>query len=95
MASHFAGSKTKLLSKAKPFPRSGRSHFGNKHTDSLSRLHVDQYSELNDSTNAPRAAFSSVHTRIHAPSHGDLEEGIIMKSLSVEQSAHERHGVNF
>ena len=89
--SYLAGSKTKLVSKAKPFPRSQRSHFEDDHSDTVSRLHRGQYSELNDRENASIITFPGVLTKIHAAPCGDLEEGIIMESLSVEQTTDRKH----
>lgn len=84
----------KLVSKTKSFPRLKRSQLGDDRSDTFSRLHVGQYSELNKGANASKATFPSVLTKIHAAPYGDLEEGIIMESLSVEHSAHENHAAN-
>ena len=84
--SYLAGSKTKLVSKAKPFPQSKRSHLEDDRSDTISRLHVGQYSQLSEGENASKVTFPGVLTKIHAAPYGDLEEGIIMESLSVEQT---------
>ena len=93
-ASYLADSKTKLVSKAKPFPHSQKSHFNANHSDTISRLHVGQNSELNDRENASIVTFPGVLTKIHAAPYGDLEEGIIMESLSVEQTIDRKHNAD-
>ena len=84
-ASYLAGSKTKLVSKTMPFLRAKRSHLEDDHSDLSSRLHVGQYSEMHEGENASNVTFPGVLTKIHAAPSGDLEEGIIMESLSLEQ----------
>ena len=83
-ASYLAGSKTRLVCKTMPFLRAKRSHLEGSHSDTIARLHVGQYSELNEGENASKVTFPSVLTKIHAVPYGDLEEGIIMESLSLE-----------
>ena len=90
-ASSLAGSKTKLVSKTMPFLRAKRSHLEDDHSDLISRLHVGQYSELNEGENASKVTFPGVLTKIHAAPSGDLEEGIIMESLSLEQTTDRRY----
>lgn len=96
LAFYLAVSQTKLVSKAKSFsPQSERSQCGNDQSDRFSRLYVGQYSKLNDDTDTSKAStFGSVFTKIHAAPYGDLEEGVIMESLSVEQSAHTAHAAS-
>ena len=90
-ASYLTGSKTKLVSKAKAFPQSKRSHPEDEHSDAISRLYVGQYCELNEGGNASKVTFPGVLTKIHAAPYGDLDEGIIMESLSVEQTTDRRY----
>ena len=90
-ASYLTGSKTKLISKTKSLPQLKSSHRGDDYSDTISRLHVGQYTELNEGENASNITFPSVLTKIHAAPYGDLEEGIIMESLSVEQVTQVNH----
>ena len=92
--SYLGASKTKLVSKSKSLPQLKRSHLRDDHSDTLARLRVGQYSELTGGTNASRVTIPSVLTKIHATPFGDLEEGIIMESLTVEQSAHDKPVAN-
>ena len=93
-ASYLGASRTKLGSKSKSLPQLKRSHLRDGRSDTLARLHVGQYSELSGGANASRDTVPSVLTKIHATPFGDLEEGIIMESLTVEQSAHDNHVAN-
>ncbi len=90
IASRLGASKTKLVSKPKSFARNKRSHPGGDHSDTFPHLYVGQYSELNDRPDASKVSLPSVLTKINAIAPGDLEEGIIPESLSVEQSTHEK-----
>ena len=90
-ASYLAGSKSKLVSKTMPFLRPKRSHLEDDQSDTISRLHVGQYSELHEGENTPKVTFPSVLTRIHAAPCRDLEEGIIMESLSLEQTTDRKY----
>ena len=74
-----------------PFLRAKRSHLEDNHSDPSSRLHVGQYSELHEGETASNFTFPGVCTKIHAAPSGDLEEGIIMKSLSLEQITDEEY----
>ena len=87
-ASYLPGSKTKLVVKTMPFPRSRTSHL---HSDTVSRSHGGQYSELNEGDNASNVTFPGAHTKIHAAPSGDLEEGINMESLSLEQTTDRKY----
>lgn len=89
IASRLEISKTKLVSKPKSFARK-RSHPGDDHSDNFPHLYVGQYSELYDSSDASKVTPPRVLTKIHAIPRGDLEEGISLESLSVEQSTHEK-----
>ena len=95
-ASYLAVSRTKLASKAKSSSsKPERSQRGNDQSDRVSRLYVGHYSKLNEDTDTSKAStFGSVLTKIHAASYGDLEEGVIMESLSVKQSAHRAHAAD-
>lgn len=87
--SYRAISKTKLVSRTKT--HSKKSQNGDDYSDTVSRLHAGQYSELNEDKSASKATFPSVLTKIRAAPYEDMEEGIIMESLSLEQSAHKTH----
>ena len=93
-ASYLGASRTKLVSKAKSLPQLKRSHLRDDRPDTFARLYVGQYSELTGGANASRVTLPSVLTKIHATPYGDLEEGIIMESMTVEQSAHDNHVAN-
>ena len=95
-ASYLAASKTKLVSKSKPFPRLRlkRPYLRDDRADILSHSHMGQYSELNGGANASRSILPGFLTKIHTAPHGHLQEGIIMESLTVEQSTHEKHVAN-
>ena len=90
IASYLGASKTKLVTKPMSFLRQQKSHHGDDHSDNYPGLYVGQYSELNGGSNASKTTLPRVLTKIHATPRGDLEEGIILESLSVEQSAHEK-----
>ena len=89
--SYLATSKPKRGSKSQSLARTKRLRLRDDRSETFARSYVGQYSELNDGPNASKAAFPSVLTRIHADAGGDLEEGIILESVSVEQTAHEQH----
>ena len=93
IASYLAVSKTRLVSKTKSSPQLQRSQNGDDRREADSRLHVGQYSRIHEDTSASKPTLS-VFTNIHAAPHGDLEEGIIMESLSVKQSAHTTHAAD-
>ena len=84
-ASYLAVSKTKLGSGSKSIPHLKSSRSGEDHSDSVTQLHVGQYSSLKEGGNTSMAVFPSVLTKIRATSPGNLEEGIIMQSSSLEQ----------
>ena len=85
-ASYLGLSKTKLVSRAKPWTQLKRSQNRDDHSDTVSRLHEGPYSPLNEDKNGSKATVPSLSTKIHATPYGDLEEGVIMESLSLEQS---------
>ena len=91
LASYFATSKPKRGSKSQSLARTKRLRLRDNRLGTILRLHVGQYSELSDGPNASKAAFPSVLTRIHAGARGNLGKGIILESVSVEQTAHEKH----
>ena len=76
-ASYFTQSRTKLVSRVKSPPQVKRplkSHL----SDTFFRLHVGQFTELNEDQNASKATFPSVLTGIHASPHGYPEEEMII-----------------
>ena len=93
IASYLAVSKTKLASRTKLSPQLQRSQHGDDRTEAVSRLYVGQYSRIHEDTGVSKPTLS-VFTKIHAAPHGDLEEGVIMASLSVEQLAHTTHAAD-
>lgn len=84
-------SKSKLFSRSKPCPRLGTIDLGESASNGFSRLHVGQYAELGEEPKSYNIPFPSVDTRIQATARGDLEEGAIVESLSMEQSTQEKH----
>lgn len=64
---------------------------GENASNGFSRLHVGQYADLGEEPKSYNTSFPSVDTRIQATARGDLEEGTIVESLSMEQSTQERH----
>ena len=106
IASYLAVSKTKLvasktMSSSSPQQQQQRSQNHDDDDDdrseTVSRLHMvsQYYSKLHEDTpDTSKGSFggSIFTTDIHAAScGGDLEEGVIMESLSVEQVAHMTH----
>ena len=64
-----------------------RSHLEDGHSDTIPYLHIRQDFEISEKENTSKVTLPSVLTRIHAAPYRDLEEGIIMKSFSLEQTA--------
>ena len=92
LASRLAISKTKLLSQPAILPK--RTPIKDDDSSSFRRLHVGQFSKLGGGLDALKLNFPTVRTNICTADRTDTEEGIIMESLSVEQSAQKDHGAN-
>ena len=90
IASRFgsSGSKSKLLSKSVSLPRFNLKRSADTPSNSFTRLRDGDDVELNPLTHTYKATVPSVQTEIHAAPHRDLEEGVVIKSLSVEHSTH-------
>ena len=95
LRSHFKSrsvhSKSRLFFNSKPCPKLGTPELREGASNGFSRLHVGQYTELGEDPKSYNTSFPSVSTRIQATRRGDLEEGTIVASLSMEQSTQERH----
>ena len=72
-----------LAPKRSPQPRDMRS-------DSFSHLSIGEVSEVNSGPNASKTTLPRVFTKIHAIPREDLEEGIILESMSVQQSTYKK-----